>query len=139
MKNVPPRPLRSSVELAAISKYIEDNDLDWEPNEIARCCTRDGFELLLELKCEYAWDICREDLDTLDEIVCAIDEALQGAEENWWEDHDVGSKALPDGTHITIGVITDVYDHRPACYRVKTPDCKPDSHRIIKFEDAIPL
>jgi hypothetical protein len=139
MKNVPPRPLRSSVELAAISKFLEEKSLNWDASTIASCSTYDGFDLMQELVAGKGWDFEREDLDTLDDITHAVDDALQDAEEKWAENHDVGSQALPDGTLITIGVITGVYSHGSACYLVKTPDCAPNSHRIIKFEDAVPL
>lgn len=138
MNNVPPRPLRSSVELAAISKYLEENNLDWNAATIADCQTYDGFRLMQDLQRE-GWDFEREDLDTLDYITHAIDDALKDAEEKWAEDHDVGSKALPAGTRITIGVITGIYSHGAAGYLVKTPNCAANSHRIINFEDAIPL
>lgn len=138
MKNVPPRPLRSSVELAAISKYLEENDLDWDAQTIANCNCYDGFDLMIELSRKF-WDFEREDLDTLDEITNAVDDALEGAEEKWAEAHNVESKALPEGARITIGVITGVYKHGAARYLVKTPDCAANSHRIIKFEDAVPL
>ncbi len=136
MKNVPARPLRSSVELAAISKYLEEKGLDWDASVIAQYQTYDGFSLMKDLQRE-GWEFVREDLDTLDEIVYAITNALEIEEVKWVAEHDIYSKALAINTRLTIGIITDIYIHAPACYLVKTPDCALNSHCIINFEDAV--
>lgn len=139
MKSIPPRPSRSSVELAAIREYLSKKNLQWDAETIASCSTYDGFQLMQELQQSALWDFDREDLDTLDGVTYAIDRALKAEEEKWAKEHDVYSKTLPAGTPITIGVIDGVYEHGPARYLVTTPECTPSAHRIIKFEEAIPL
>lgn len=140
MKNIPQRPRRESVKLAAISRYLEENDLNWDAATIANIANRstfDGFDLMIELITRYQWDFERDDLDILDEIVAAIDDAHDVAELEWTKEHDVYSKALPIGTLIEQGRITGIYQYQPARYLVQESNSEDGRLLILKFEDAV--
>ena len=139
MKNIPQRPQRKDVQLEAIQNFLDENDAnyDWDAETIAQQSTYDGFDLMLSLSRSERWDFDRGDLDTLDDLVIAIDDALQDAQENWADDNNVISKALPIGTMIKQGCITGICDHRPASYLVQEPNSESGGRLIIKFENAI--
>lgn len=137
MKNIPPRPQRKDVQLEAIRSFLDENNLDWDAETIAKRSTYDGFDLMLSLSRSESWDFDREDLDLLDDLVGFINDALHDAELNWADDNDVISKALPIGTMIKQGCITGICDHRPASYLVQEPNSESVWRLIVKFENAI--
>lgn len=102
MKNLPPRPARKDVALLAIEKFTKENNLEWGSavaSSIANCSATDGFDLLMELNRD-GWDLTRDDLDLMDELVGCIDSAHLDQQVKWVTDNDIHSIALPVGTKV---------------------------------------
>ena len=96
----------------------------------------DGYELAKRLERESYWDISRDEMETLDEVEMSVSAAQRKAEREWFESNDI-QPPFPVGTRIREGVITGIYDHMPAYYKVKEDGCTdPNRSRLIKYEDA---
>lgn len=106
----------------------------------------DGYELAKRLE-RCGWDICRGDIDELDQYDSNLRAELKKAETAWADGNNI-QPPFPVGTRVTVphdgeGEITGIYQHGAARYEVR-PDSNTESEDscsrrvIIKFEDAKP-
>lgn len=140
MNKYPPRPKATrEIILQAAIKAAGDLGVSAEDaKDIADAYSRsgpDGFAIAKELEC-MGWDLSASDIEVLDEMYCDVSRAVAELEKAWAEENNI-QPPLEIGTEIKEGVITGIYEHQPAYYRVKEHGCTNDSrYLLIKFENA---
>jgi hypothetical protein len=75
--------------------------------------------------------------NALDEIGYNVKDALDALEWEWQKEYNIQPK-LEMGTKIKEGVISGISQYHSACYEVRHNE-NPNSFKIIKFENAIPV
>lgn len=97
----------------------------------------DGYELARELDRYASWDLTMADVEELDEMTSIVGRLHREAEKKWGEEHPM-QPPLPVGAEIKEGVIAGIYEHQPACYRVKEHGCtQVGRFLLIRFENAV--
>ena len=136
MNHTPPRPTATSDMILECCKPIAAK-LEADAETLAQHYSRhmDGFELCMELAKWAAWDMQRDDIDTLDELDCLVYEAERKAVRAWFEEHQP-QPPFAIGDTIKEGVITGISTYSAACFEVKIEGEPDTTRRIIKFEDA---
>lgn len=140
MNKYPPRPKATREVILKIAA-----DVALELGESADCaediadayahCGPDGFRIAKELD-RHGWDLSAGDIETLDEMQWDVSSAVTELEKAWATENNI-QPPLGIGTEIKEGVITGIYEHRPAYYMVKKHGCTNDGrYLLIKFEDA---
>lgn len=135
----PPRPRANSDMVRKAAELVAPKVRHISADEIVRQYRHpmDGYELAKELNHWESCDVSREDMETLDEVEWKVDELLDAAVKEWFETNDI-QPPLPIGTRIKEGVITGIYEHGVATYKVKENGCTDDSrYLLIKFEKAV--
>jgi hypothetical protein len=139
MQNIPPRPVADKAMILAACTIVAEKMDGADAETIAQHYRRhmDGFELAKELDRHTHWDTTRDDMESLDEVDYLVDKAEREAVKAWAAAHNP-QPPLPIGTRITRGVITGIYEHDPATYKVKEAGCTdPTRSLLIKFEHAV--
>lgn len=140
MNKYPPRPTETREIILKIAA-----DVALELGESADCAEDiadayirrgpDGFAIAKELDHD-GWDITAEDVEALDGMYWQVSRAVTELEKAWFQENNI-QPPLEIGTEIKEGVITGIYEHQPAYYRVKEHGCTNDNRSLlIKFEDA---
>ncbi len=96
----------------------------------------DGYEVCKELERDFYYE---GDLMLAQELDCygnEIRKLREAAEKTWAAEHNI-QPPYPIGTRIREGILVDVYKHGAAQYLVDYG--KPDSKKIVRFEDAHPV
>jgi hypothetical protein len=97
----------------------------------------DGFDLAMELKNDYYWDIDRDLADNLDSLDSEVGRLLLQGEWIWAEAYPQ-ALPFPIGARIERGIIDGVDKYSPFTYLVRMDDETENSTRrlLIKFECA---
>ena len=96
----------------------------------------DGYELAKKLEDDHMWDITADMVSDLDEMGHHVETLYKKELAQWMIDDNI-QPPFENGDKIKQGTIAGIYDHTPACFLVKANGCtNPNSHSIIKFEDA---
>lgn len=152
----PPRPTANyEIKLAAAYAFLkehpyiqdgmdEQDTLDLLADDLAMHSHEsiDGYALAKNLEDAYHWeDIGAETVSQLDDFGSYIRTELLKAETKWaTENHieppyPVGSRVqFFRGCELMQGVITEIDQHFPACYQIKTDHSSDNCRSIIKFE-----
>jgi len=139
MSTIPPRPKADEKMILAACTVVAEK-LSADAATIAQHYRRrmDGFELAKELDRYERWDTTRDDMEALDEIDWLVDQA-EVAVVNAWAEEFKPEPPISVGSRIKQGVITGIYEYRPATYLVKADGCTDEtSSLLINFEDAVP-
>jgi hypothetical protein len=122
--------------LAAANKIAAELECDAEQIAEVYCYGMDGFELGKELD-RIGWDICAQDVETLDCMGYQVGVEHEAVCKKWFKDNDI-QPPLPIGTNITKGVINGICEYSAGRYLVKENGCTEDGrHLLVKFEDAV--
>lgn len=140
MNKYPPRP-KATREIILQAAAGVAGELGWSDDNadgIADAYTHygpDGFAIAKELD-RNGYELSAGDIETLDVMHCDVSSAVTKLEKAWVEENNI-RPPLEIGTEIKEGVITGIYEHRPAYYMVKVHGCTNyNRHLLIKFEDA---
>lgn len=136
-----PRPVVTNDMIREAAKPVAEA-LDGDLESIVSQYTHpmDGYELAKDLENYCCWEVSRQQLDELDEVEGNVNVLLLAAEKRWAEENNI-QPPFPIGAMTTIGVITDVFEYRPATYLIKvhgqidSPISR--SRRVVKFEDVV--
>lgn len=140
MNKYPPRP-KATREVILQAAAGVAGELGWSDDNadgIADAyihCGPDGFAIAKELD-RNGYDLSAGDIEALDRMHWDVSSAVTKLEKAWVEENNI-QPPLEIGTAINEGVITGIYEHKPAYYMVKEHGCNNDNRRLlVKFEDA---
>lgn len=96
----------------------------------------DGYEIAKKLD-DNGWEMNLEIANALDEIGYNVKSILSELEWEWQKEYNI-QQQFEIGTKIKEGVISGISQYHAACYEVRHNE-NPNSFKIIKFENAIPV
>lgn len=133
-------PRRPRLNTQQVEEAIKDkvSEAPFSASEFSQVYShrKDSYEMAKDIEKESGCDICRYDLDTIEELMYSVEKAQEQLVKKWFEENSI-QPPYPIGARLTQGVIAGVYEYEPAVYRVKIDGCTDDSrYRLIRFEDA---
>lgn len=133
-------PRRPRLNTQQVEEAIKDqvSEAPFSASEFAQVYShrKDSYEMAKDIEKESSCDICRDDLDTIEELMYSVEKAQEQLVKKWFEENNIQAP-YPVGTRITHGLIAGIYEYEPAVYKVKIDGCTDNSrYRLIRFEDA---